>query len=34
LDGSTQRELVDAYINQVTSMGGPNGGSTSGGASN
>jgi F-type H+-transporting ATPase subunit b len=30
LDGSTQRELVDAYINQVTSMGGPNGGSTNG----
>ncbi|MDP9233407.1 MAG: F0F1 ATP synthase subunit B [Actinomycetota bacterium] len=25
LDGSTQRELVDAYINQVTGMGAPNG---------
>ncbi|MEA2508804.1 MAG: F-type H+-transporting ATPase subunit b [Actinomycetota bacterium] len=31
LDGATQRELVDAYINQVTSMGGPNGGTPSGG---
>jgi F-type H+-transporting ATPase subunit b len=34
LDGSTQRELVDAYINQVTAMGGPNGGSSNGGAAN
>jgi F-type H+-transporting ATPase subunit b len=32
LDGSTQRELVDAYIAQVTSMGGPNGGSNGGGS--
>jgi F-type H+-transporting ATPase subunit b len=34
LDGSTQRELVDAYINQVTAMGGPNGGSPNGGVPN
>jgi F-type H+-transporting ATPase subunit b len=32
LDGQTQRELVDAYINQVTSMGATNGGSPNGGA--
>jgi F-type H+-transporting ATPase subunit b len=32
LDGSTQRELVDAYINQVTGMGAPNG--SNGGAAN
>ncbi|MDP9222848.1 MAG: F0F1 ATP synthase subunit B [Actinomycetota bacterium] len=33
LDGSTQKELVEAYIQQVTSMGGPNGDSPNGGAS-
>jgi F-type H+-transporting ATPase subunit b len=33
LDGSTQRELVDAYISQVTGMGAPNSGSN-GGATN
>jgi F-type H+-transporting ATPase subunit b len=32
LDGQTQRELVDAYINQVASMGATNGGSPNGGA--
>jgi F-type H+-transporting ATPase subunit b len=32
LDGATQRDLVDAYINQVTSMGATNGGSPNGGA--
>jgi F-type H+-transporting ATPase subunit b len=32
LDGATQRDLVDAYINQVTSMGASNGGSPNGGA--
>jgi F-type H+-transporting ATPase subunit b len=32
LDGSTQRELVDAYIDQVTSMG--PGSTTNGGANN
>jgi F-type H+-transporting ATPase subunit b len=32
LDGSTQRELVDAYISQVTGMGAPNG--SNGGADN
>jgi F-type H+-transporting ATPase subunit b len=31
LDGATQRELVDAYINQVTAMGVSNGGTPSGG---
>ena len=33
LDGSTQRDLVDAYINQVASMESSNGGSSNGGAS-
>jgi F-type H+-transporting ATPase subunit b len=33
LDGSTQRDLVDAYISQVTSMGGSNGTPDGGAAS-